>query len=54
MPREAKLYPYFVAVTGLAAFALLAVSLSLGVILTGCVVLAAGIVLRLLVRGGHG
>ncbi len=33
---------------------LLAASLSLGVILTGCAVLAAGVVLRLIFRGGRG
>jgi APA family basic amino acid/polyamine antiporter len=54
MPREAKLYPYFIAVIGLAACALLAISLSPGVILTGCVVLAVGVMFRLLFRGGRG
>jgi hypothetical protein len=54
MPREAKLYPYFVAGIGLATCALLAISLSPGIILTGCVVLVAGIMLRLLFRGGGG
>jgi APA family basic amino acid/polyamine antiporter len=54
MPRAAKLYPRLVAVTGLAACALLAVSLSPVVILTGCAVLAAGVVLRLIFRGGRG
>jgi APA family basic amino acid/polyamine antiporter len=51
MPREAKLYPYFIAVIGIAACALLAVSLSSRIILTGCVVLAAGVMFRLLFRG---
>jgi APA family basic amino acid/polyamine antiporter len=53
MPRKAKLYPYFVAVIGFATCALLAVSLSNGIILTGCVVLAVGVMLRLLFRRGR-
>ena len=53
MPRGFKLYPYFVAVTGLASCALLAVSLSPRIILTGCVVLLAGVTLRLLFRGAR-
>jgi APA family basic amino acid/polyamine antiporter len=52
MPRQSKLYPYFVASIGFATCALLAVSLPPGIILTGCMVLAAGIMLRLLFRGG--
>ena len=51
MPRGAKLYPYFVGVVGLAACALLAASLEPAVILTGCAVLAAGVLLRLMFRG---
>jgi len=54
MPREAKLYPYFIAVTGLATCALLAISLSPETVLIGCVMLVAGVTLRLLFRGNRG
>ena len=53
LPRAAKLYPYFIAVTGLAMCVLLALSLSTGIILTGCGVLLAGIVLRVLFHRGR-
>lgn len=52
MPRAAKLYPDAVPVVGLAACSLLAVSLTAPVVLTGLAVLAAGVLLRLLVRRG--
>ncbi len=46
LAREAKLYPYFIAVAGLAMCAVLALSLSIEIILTGCGVLISGILLR--------
>lgn len=46
LAREAKLYPYFIAVAGLAMCAVLALSLSIEIILTGCGVLIIGILLR--------
>ncbi|HUE83225.1 MAG TPA: amino acid permease [Pyrinomonadaceae bacterium] len=53
LPRAAKLYPYFIAVTGMAMCALLAFSLSTAIILTGCGVLLTGVLLRALFRRVH-
>ena len=53
MPREAKLYSDAVPVVGLISCATLAVSLTPPIILTGLAVLAAGFVLRLLMRRGN-
>ncbi|HSJ24500.1 MAG TPA: amino acid permease [Longimicrobiales bacterium] len=50
MPREAKLFPDAVPIAGVTACALLALSLSRGVILTGLAVLAAGVLVRVLAR----
>jgi APA family basic amino acid/polyamine antiporter len=54
MPRAEKLYPAFVAVVGLLTCVLLAISLSASIILTGCVILVAGVIFRLLFRGAVG
>jgi len=51
MPREAKLYPDFVPVIRLAACGLLAASLPPRTALVGLAVLAAGFVVRAVVRG---
>ena len=53
MPRAQKLYPYFIARTGLVACLLLAISLPAKIILIGCAVLAVGLVLRLLFYRGR-
>lgn len=52
MPRAAKLYTDVVPMLGLASCALLALSLAPGVMATGAAVLAAGFVVRRIVRGG--
>lgn len=52
MPRAAKLYTDAVPMLGLASCALLALSLAPGVMATGAAVLAAGFVVRRIVRGG--
>ncbi|MEW5930496.1 MAG: amino acid permease, partial [Gemmatimonadota bacterium] len=52
MPREGKLYPDAVPAVGLAACALLAVSLPLRTIVVGTATLAAGMLLRALLRRG--
>ena len=50
MAPTQKLYPYFIAGTGLFACVLLAISLPPRIILIGCAILAVGLTLRLLVR----
>ncbi len=52
MPRDAKLYPDAVPAVGLAACALLALSLPLRTVAVGTAVLAAGMLLRALLRRG--
>ncbi len=53
MPGAQKLYPYFIARTGIVACLLLAISLPLKIILIGCAVLTVGLVLRLFFRHGR-
>lgn len=53
MPREGKRFPDAVPATGFVACVLLALSLAPGVILTGCAVLAVGVVLRATLRRRH-
>ena len=50
MPAAAKLYPDAVAIAGVAACSVLALSLALPIVLTGLGILAAGLGLRLLAR----
>lgn len=52
MPRSAKLYPDAVPAIGLASCVLLAASLAPWVMSAGAAVLAAGFVVRRIVRGG--
>lgn len=46
LPRKDKLYPYFIAVVGLAMCILLSLSLSINIILVGLILLLVGVVLR--------
>jgi APA family basic amino acid/polyamine antiporter len=53
MHRADKRYPSIVAIVGLMSCVLLAISLSVSTIVTGCAILAVGLALRLILHGGR-